>query len=63
MNNRFNNIGVTINKSGKDIDINIININRKIFKFVFFTPFCFPPVSQEGENYIISDNKNKEDIK
>lgn len=61
--NYFDDIGVSITHNGEDIDINIMNINRKTSKFILFIWFCPPSVSQKGENYNISNDKNKKDIK
>ena len=58
----FDDIGAAITNSRKDIDIDVINTNRKISKFIPSTLSCPPPVSQEGENYNVPDDENEEDI-
>ncbi len=63
MDYRFDDIGAAITNSGEDIDINVMNTNRKISKSILSTLSCPPPVSQEGENYNVPDDENKEDIK
>lgn len=59
---RFDDIGAAITNSGEDIDIDVMNTNRKTSKSIPSTPSCPPPVSQEGENYNVPDDENEEDI-
>lgn len=61
--NWFDDIWAAITNCGKDMDINIINTNRKTSKPIFSTPSCLSLVFQERENYSIPNDKNKEDIK
>ena len=58
----FDDIGAAITNSGEDIDIDVINTNKKTSNSIPFIPSCPLPVSQEGENYSVPDNENEEDI-
>lgn len=63
MENYFDNIEAAIINSRKDIDINIMNTNKKTSKSISFTLSYSPFISKKGENYHILDDKNKKDIK
>ncbi|MCJ1344479.1 hypothetical protein MMC31_002682 [Peltigera leucophlebia] len=60
--NCFEDIGAVITNSGKDIDIDVMNTNRKTSNSIPSTPSFPPPIYQEGENYSVPDDENKEDI-
>lgn len=62
LDNYFDDIRTTITNREKDININLININRKTSKSITFTLSCPSLVSQKGENYSILDDKNKDNI-
>ena len=62
MDDRFDDIGAAITNSGEDIDIDVMNTNRKTSKSIPSTPSCPPPVSQEVENYNVPDDENEEDV-
>lgn len=62
VNNFFDNIKAVITNSREDIDIDIMNINKKTSKSILFIPSYPLPISQKGENYSVLENKNKKDI-
>lgn len=61
---QFNNIGVAITNSEENIDINVMNTNKKSSKSIPpSTPPCLTSGFQEKENYNIPEDEDEENIK
>lgn len=61
--NRFDNIGIVIENSEKDIDINIMNTNSKIPKSILLSTLSYTKLSShEWENHNTSKVKNEQNI-
>lgn len=57
VNDRFDDIGAAITNSGEDIDLDVMNTNRKTFKLA--TPMPSQPTPDPSQAI---DNENKEEI-
>lgn len=56
---QFDNVGIVITNSGQDIDLDIINTNRKTSKPVTFIPPSIQPISDFSQ---ILDDETEERI-